>query len=171
MVYYPLISSLGLHQPQISNTNNWLKFGHHGQNLILQQPTFYLKFVNTCYSAKLKVINWTPIYTRSPFTGGGGGWIYGITWKHVYFNIFILVIVDNTSVLKLVFPITYCCCLDSHLSGCVVVVIIVVVVVIIVVMSWQSLEWLHCCPNCGCCCFFFCYCNYLCCITAIHIFW
>ena len=39
--------------------------------------------------------------------------------------VFILFIVDNTSVLKLVFPITYCFCFENHLSGCVVVVIVV----------------------------------------------
>ena len=33
-----------------------------------------------------------------------GKWMYGITWKHVFFNIFILFIVDTTSILKLVFP-------------------------------------------------------------------
>ena len=33
-----------------------------------------------------------------------GEWIYGITWKHAYFNIFVLFIVDSTSILKLVFP-------------------------------------------------------------------
>ena len=52
-------------------------------------------------------------------------WIYGTTWKHVYFNIYILFIVDNTSILKLVFPITYCFCLDCHLSGCAVVIVVV----------------------------------------------
>ena len=36
-----------------------------------------------------------------------GEWIYGITWKHVYFNIFVLFIVDATSILKLVFPTVY----------------------------------------------------------------
>ena len=38
---------------------------------------------------------------KSPITGE---WIYGITWKHVYFNIFSLFTVDTTSILKLVFP-------------------------------------------------------------------
>ena len=38
---------------------------------------------------------------KSPITGE---WIYGITWKHVYFNIFVVFIVHTTSVLKLVFP-------------------------------------------------------------------
>ena len=51
--------------------------------------------------------------------------IYETKWKHVYFYIFILFIVDNTSALQLVFPITFCFCLDSHLSGCVVVTIVV----------------------------------------------
>ena len=35
-------------------------------------------------------------------------------------------IVDNTTFLKLVFPVTYCFCLDSLLSGCVVAIIVVV---------------------------------------------
>ena len=35
-----------------------------------------------------------------------GEWIYGITWKR-YFNIFVLFIVDATSILKLVFPTVY----------------------------------------------------------------
>ena len=38
---------------------------------------------------------------KSPMTRE---WIYGITWKHAYFNIFILFIVDTTPILKLVFP-------------------------------------------------------------------
>ena len=33
-----------------------------------------------------------------------GGWIYRITWKHVYFNIFVVFIVRTTTILKLVFP-------------------------------------------------------------------
>ena len=32
-----------------------------------------------------------------------GEWIYGITWKHVYFNISVLFIVDTSSTLKLMF--------------------------------------------------------------------
>ena len=35
-------------------------------------------------------------------------WICGITWKHVYLNIFVLVIVDTPPILKLVFPSGYC---------------------------------------------------------------
>ena len=48
-----------------------------------------------------------------------GEWVCRIRWKHVYFNISVLFIVGTTSTLKLLFPITYCFCLDSHLSGCV----------------------------------------------------
>ena len=34
-----------------------------------------------------------------------GEWIYGITWKYVYFNIFVLFVLDTTtSILKLMFP-------------------------------------------------------------------
>ena len=52
---------------------------------------------------------------NNPITGE---WIHGITWKHVCFNIPGFFIVDTTSMSKLVFSITYCFCLDSHLSGC-----------------------------------------------------
>ena len=45
----------------------------------------------------------------------------------MYFNISVLFIEDTTSILKFVFPITYCFCLYSHLSSCVVVIIVVVV--------------------------------------------
>ena len=55
-------------------------------------------------------------------------WIYGITCKHVYFNIFVFFIVDTTLILKLVFPAAYCFCLDGHLGG-----------------------WLCCCHYCYCC--------------------
>ena len=59
---------------------------------------------------------------KSPNTGE---WIYGIMGKHVYFYVSVLFIVYKTSILKLVFPIFFCFCLDSHLSGCVVVVVVV----------------------------------------------
>ena len=61
-----------------------------------------------------------------------GEWIYGITWKHAYFNIFVLFIVDTTSILKLVFPTVYCFCLDGYFGGCVVAIIVTVVVVIFI---------------------------------------
>ena len=57
-----------------------------------------------------------------------GEWIYGITWKHVHFNISVLFIVDTTSSLKLVFPIPY-------------------------FLSWWSLGWLCCCHYCCSCCY------------------
>ena len=44
------------------------------------------------------------MWGKSPITGE---LIYGITWKHVYFNIFIFFIVDTASVLKLLFPTVY----------------------------------------------------------------
>ena len=56
--------------------------------------------------------------------------MYGITWKHVYFNIFVLFIVDATSILKLVFPSVYCFCLDGYFRRCVVAIIANVVVVV-----------------------------------------
>ena len=69
---------------------------------------------------------------KNPITGE---WIYGITWKHVYFNISVLFIVDTGSILKLVFPITYCVCLDSQLSGCVVVIMVVVIAFFSVIVT------------------------------------
>ena len=60
-----------------------------------------------------------------------GEWICGITWKHVYFNISVLFIVDNTSVLKLIFPTAYCFCLDGHLGGWVVAIAVLVSVVVV----------------------------------------
>ena len=56
-----------------------------------------------------------------------GRWIYGITWKHVYFNIFRFFVVDTNSVSKFVFPISYCFCLDDRLSGCVVAIFVAVI--------------------------------------------
>ena len=61
--YYSLISSIGLHKPQTSNANDWVKFGHHGHNLILQK--FFQQSSNTCSFIKLKVINRTPIYIHT----------------------------------------------------------------------------------------------------------
>ena len=55
--HYSLISSIGLHKPQTSNANDWVKFGHHGHNLILQK--FFQQSSNTCSFIKLKVINRT----------------------------------------------------------------------------------------------------------------
>ena len=40
---------------------------------------------------------------KSPITEE---WIYGITWKHVYFSIFVVFMVYTTSILKLAFPTT-----------------------------------------------------------------
>ena len=65
---------------------------------------------------------------KSPITRE---WIYGITWKHVHFNIFVLFIVDTTSILTLVFPTIYYFCLDGYIGGCVVAIIVTVVVVFI----------------------------------------
>ena len=58
-------------------------------------------------------------------------WIYGIAWKHVYFNIFLFFIVDTISILKLVFLTVYCFCLDDYFGGCVVAIIVTVVVVFV----------------------------------------
>ena len=65
---------------------------------------------------------------KSPITEE---WLYGITWKHVHFNIFVLFIADTTSILKLVFPTVYCFCLDGYFCGCVVAIIVTVVVVVV----------------------------------------
>ena len=75
---------------------------------------------------------------KGPITGE---WIYGITWKHVYFNIFVLFIVDTISILKLAFPTVHCFCL-----------------------LWL-LWWLSCCHYCYCCC-----CIYLSSYLFIYLF-
>ena len=51
--------------------------------------------------------------------------------KTCYFNIFVLFIVDTTSILKLVFPTVYCFWHDGYFGGCVVVIVTVAVVVFI----------------------------------------
>ena len=56
---------------------------------------------------------------KSPITGE---LIYGITWKHVYFNIVVFFIVDPASVLKLLCPTVYGFYLDGSVDGCFVVV-------------------------------------------------
>ena len=43
--------------------------------------------------------------------------------------------VDATFILKLVFPINYCFCLNSHLSGCVVLIITVRFFTVIVTVA------------------------------------
>ena len=58
-----------------------------------------------------------------------GEWICGITWKHAYFNIFVLFIVGTTSILKLMCPTVYCFYLDGYFGGCVAVIIVTAVVV------------------------------------------
>ena len=57
--------------------------------------------------------------------------------------IFVLFIVDNTSILKLVFPITYCFSFDSHLSGCVVLIIVVVVPFFRVIVTYLCYHGYH----------------------------
>ena len=49
----------------------------------------------------------------------------------MHFNIFVLFIVDTTSILTLVFPTIYYFCLDGYIGGCVVAIIVTVVVVFI----------------------------------------
>ena len=49
----------------------------------------------------------------------------------MYFNIFVLFIVDTTSILKLVFPIVYCFCIDGCFGRFVVAIIVTVVVIFI----------------------------------------
>ena len=46
----------------------------------------------------------------------------------MYFNISVLCIVDTTSILKSVFPTTYCFCLDGHLGGCVIAITVAIVI-------------------------------------------
>ena len=71
---------------------------------------------------------------KSPITGE---WIYGITWKHVYFNIFVLFIVDTTSKINTKISVSYC----------------------LLFLSWWLLLWLCCCHyyHCCCCCFYLCF--------------
>ena len=47
----------------------------------------------------------------------------------MYFSIFVLFIVDTTSILKLVFPIVYCFCIDGCFGRFVVAVIVTIVVI------------------------------------------
>ena len=70
------------------------------------------------------IIAATDMCGKSPITGEQ---IYGITSKLVYFNTFVLFIVDTTSILKSVFPTAYCFCLDGNLGSCVVAIIVAVV--------------------------------------------
>ena len=84
-----------------------------------------------------------------------GEWIYGITWKHAYFNIFVLFIVDTTSILKLMCPTVYCFYLDGYFGGCVAVIIVTVVVVFnylficlfIYLFIYLFVDWLICLFN------------------------
>ena len=62
------------------------------------------------------------------------------------FNIFVLFIVDTTSILKLVFPTGYCFCLDGYFGGCAVAIIVTVVAVVFINL---------------CVYLFFCFCIYL----------
>ena len=71
----------------------------------------------------------------------GNGYIK-LREKYVHFNISYLFTVDNNSFLKLVFPIAYCFCLDSHLSGCVVIIIIVAVAFFFCYCNLSLLSWL-----------------------------
>ena len=92
----------------------------------------------------------------------------------MYFNISVLFIVDLTSILKSVFPTTYCFCLDGHLGGCV-VAIIAAVVVFFLVFWFLFFIYLfiylfnfsccfdrysyRCCHYCHRCCCFCCWCH------------
>ena len=96
---------------------------------------------------------------KSPITGE---WIYPVTWKYMYFNISVLsfFILDNTSILKLVFPITYCFCLDSLLSGCVAVIIVVVAFFSVIITYLCYHGYHHYCYFCYTCVIFCCkYCR------------
>ena len=52
--------------------------------------------------------------------------------EKMYLNIFVLFIVDPTSILKLVSPTIYYFCLDGYFGGCVVAIIVTVVVVVFI---------------------------------------
>ena len=66
---------------------------------------------------------------KSPITGE---WIYGITWKHEYFNISVLFIVDKYFYFKI--SVSY----------------------YLLFLSWSWLGWLCCCHYCCFCCLFYC---------------
>ena len=62
--------------------------------------------------------------------------------EKMYLNIFVLFIVDPTSILKLVFPTIYYFCLDGYFGGCVVaIIVIVVVVVFIYLFIYLFIDW------------------------------
>ena len=65
-----------------------------------------------------------------------GEWIYGITWRHVYFNIPVLFNEDTTSILKLVFTTVYCFCLDGYVGGYAFAIINTIVVVFIYLLIY-----------------------------------
>ena len=68
------------------------------------------------------------MWVKSP---NAGDWIYGITWRHVYFSILVLFNEDTTSILKLVFTTVYCFCLDGYVGGYVFAITNTIVVVFI----------------------------------------
>ena len=60
-------------------------------------------------------------------------WIHGISWKHVYLNIFVHFTVDTTFILKLAFLLLFVSVLlQGHLGGCVVAIIVDVVIVVFI---------------------------------------
>ena len=89
------------------NLDVWARYGAEGSTTCLLGST-------TC--------NWKHVH----------GYLWYVSPWSPFFSLYIL-----TSGFNVVFPITYCFCLDTHLSGCVTVFIIVVVAVV----------------------FLFCYCN------------
>ena len=76
---------------------------------------------------------------KSPITRE---WIYWITWKHVYFNIFVVFIVHTTSILKLVFHTT----------------VFPTISVLMVTLVAVLLDYCYCCCCCCCCIYLFIYC-------------
>ena len=79
---------------------------------------------------------------KSPITGE---WIYGITWKHVYFNIFVLFFVNTTSILKLVFHTVYAFCLDGPMAVLLPLLLMLLLFLFIYLLFFLSLPLLFLC--------------------------
>ena len=89
---------------------------------------YSIQFVFLTISLYLETWSWSPLICVGKVSIMGE-WISGTTWKHVYFNISVLFIVNTTFILKLVFPTSYCFCLDDRLGGYVVATIVPVFIV------------------------------------------
>ena len=107
---------------------------------ITLHPFYFCEIWALCVSWSLMIMVAIDMCGKSPIPGE---WIYGNTWKHVYFNIFVLFIVDTTYILKLLFPTVYYFCLGGYFGDCVVAISFTVVVVFIYLFFYLfiSLFW------------------------------